>query len=245
MCFDLSLDHALDNYTATCLDVSVSSSTISKEKNMSEVTEYLPSILISLSATLLALMSPGPNVLAVIGTSMSEGRRHGAALGAGVAFGSFLWALIAVLGLTALLTAYAGVLIAIKIVGGCYLLWLGYKSFKSALTPRTIETSAKSSNKSLSDYFIRGLTIQMSNPKAALAMTAIVTIGIQGEAPSWVSVFLVLGISLLSLVAHLIYAIAFSTQPIVDLYITSRRWVEAALGSFFCFAGIKLLTDRT
>lgn len=211
---------------------------------MNEVVQYLPSILISLSAVALAIMSPGPNVLAVMGTSMRLGRKHGAALGAGVAFGSFLWALIAVLGLTALLTAYAGVLIAIKIAGGCYLLWLSYKSFKSALTPKTIDTNTKSSNKSLTQYFIRGLSVQMTNPKAALATTAIVTIGIQGEAPGWVSAVLVVGISSLSLIGHLIYAVAFSTEPIVDMYIKSRRWVEAALGLFFCFAGFKLLTDR-
>lgn len=212
---------------------------------MSEISLYLPSILLSMSAVTLALLSPGPNVLAVIGTSMSIGRAHGASLALGVAFGSFLWALIAVLGLTALLTAYAGVLTIIKIIGGCYLLWLGYKSFKSALTPRKIETDTSTSDLPRLAFFLRGLTVQMTNPKAALAMTAIVTIGIQGQAPVWVSAVLVIGISMLSLIGHLIYAFAFSTQSVVTMYIRTRRWVETALGVFFCFAGLKLLTDRS
>lgn len=215
-----------------CADAFAKRQAISKETNMNEVTQYLPGILICLSAVVLALMSPGPNVLAVIGTSMREGRTHGAALGASVAFGSFVWVLIAVLGLTALLTVYAGVLIKIKIVGGCYLLWLGYKSFKLALTPKIIEPNARSLNKSLTDYFIRGFAVQMTNPKAALAMTAIVAIGIQGEAPVWVSTVLVFGISLLSLVGNLICAAAFSNQSIVGLYAKSRLWVEAVLGFF-------------
>jgi len=198
-----------------------------------------------MSAVLLALMSPGPNILAVIGTSMSIGRAHGAALAIGVAFGSFLWALIAVLGLTALLTAYAGVLTLVKVIGGCYLLWLSYKSLKSAFSPKHIATIKSSSDQSKRTFFLRGLTVQMTNPKAALAMTAIVTIGIQGEAPNWVGAVLVFGISLLSLIGHLLYAFAFSTQPVVDIYIKTRRWVETALGAFFCFAGIKLLTDRS
>ena len=37
---------------------------------------YLPGILLAYTAVLLALMSPGPNVMAVIGTSMSIGRRR-------------------------------------------------------------------------------------------------------------------------------------------------------------------------
>lgn len=212
---------------------------------MSEVSLYLPSILLSMSAVVLALMSPGPNILAVIGTSMSIGRTHGAALALGVAFGSFLWALIAVLGLTALLTAYAGVLTIVKIVGGCYLLWLGYKSLKSAFTAKHIATSKTTNDQPKRTFFLRGLTVQMTNPKAALAMTAIVTIGIQGEAPIWVSAALVIGISLLSLIGHLIYAFAFSTQSVVNIYVKGRRWVETAMGAFFCFAGLKLLTDRS
>lgn len=212
---------------------------------MQDVAQYLPSILLSLGAVMLALMSPGPNILAVIGTSMNVGRSHGAALAVGVACGSFLWALVAVLGLTAILTTYAEILIAIKIAGGCYLLWLGYKSFKSAFSEKTVATGDSFTDQPLRDYFIRGLSVQMTNPKAALAMTAIVTIGIQGQAPGWVSVVLVAGISLLSLVGHLIYAFAFSTQPVVDMYIKTRRWVESALGAFFCFAGIRLLTDRS
>ena len=212
---------------------------------MNELFLYLPSILLSLSAVMLALMSPGPNILAVIGTSMNVGRQHGAALAIGVALGSFLWALIAVLGLTALLTAYAGVLVVIKIIGGSYLLWLGYKSFKSAYTHKDISAAPDEIIKAKRAYFMRGLTVQMTNPKAALAMTAIVTIGVQGQAPVWVSAVLVIGISLLSLIGHLAYAYAFSTQSVVGIYLKSRRWVESALGAFFCFAGIKLLTDRS
>ena len=40
---------------------------------MTELQIYLPGVLLSLSAVMLALMSPGPNILAVIGTSMGVG----------------------------------------------------------------------------------------------------------------------------------------------------------------------------
>ena len=47
---------------------------------MNEFLQYLPGILLSMSAITLALMSPGPNVLAVMGTSMSIGRSIGSRL---------------------------------------------------------------------------------------------------------------------------------------------------------------------
>jgi hypothetical protein len=85
---------------------------------MDQLSTYLPGILLAYSAFLLGILSPGPNVLAVMGTSMSVGRTSGLALAFGVAFGSLTWATLTVLGLSALLAAYASALTAIKIAGG-------------------------------------------------------------------------------------------------------------------------------
>src|SRR5437764_14943924 len=99
---------------------------------MNEISTYLPGLMLAYSAFLLAIASPGPNVLAVIGTSMSVGRGSGIALALGVAAGSFCWALLTAIGLTALLTAYAYALTVIKVAGGLSFLWLADESFRSA-----------------------------------------------------------------------------------------------------------------
>jgi threonine/homoserine/homoserine lactone efflux protein len=93
-------------------------------------------------------------------------------------------------------------------------------------------------------YFLRGLTVQMTNPKAALAMIAIVSLGIHSGAPAWVGIVIVLGTTTLSLVAHLLYAITFSTTPMVILYTRARRAIQAVLGTFFSAMGIRLLAER-
>ena len=82
---------------------------------------YLPGILMAYAAFLLAIASPGPNILAVIGTSMAVNRRSGVALAIGVATGSFTWAVLTVIGLSAILSNYATALIVIKVFGGLYL----------------------------------------------------------------------------------------------------------------------------
>ena len=68
---------------------------------MSELTAYLPGIVLAYSAFLLSIMSPGPNVLSILGTSMSIGRRQGVALSLGVAAGSLCWAVLTATGLSA------------------------------------------------------------------------------------------------------------------------------------------------
>ena len=85
----------------------------------------------------------------------------------------------------------------------------------------------------------------MTNPKAALATLAIVSIGVNAGAPVWVGGSIVLGATLLSVCGHIMYALALSTQAMVALYTRARRYVEAALGAFFCVMGVRLLTDRS
>src|SRR5437762_1540132 len=125
---------------------------------MGEISVYLPGIILAYTTFFIAIAIPGPNILAVLGTSMSVGRRSGIALALGVAAGSFGWAMLSVLGLSALLASYAAALRLIKLAGGCYLLWLGYKSFGSAasrydLATRTLDGSPRSPV----GYALRGL----------------------------------------------------------------------------------------
>ena len=211
---------------------------------MSELQHFLPGVLLSLSAVMLALMSPGPNVLAVIGTSMAVGRKQGMALALGVGFGTFLWVGLAVMGFTAVISQYAAVMFALKILGGLYLLWLGLKVLRSAASARDVSETAIRLD-STAAYFKRGVTVQMTNPKAALAILAIVSIGVQENAPLWVGGSLVVGATVLSVGGHVLYALAFSTRPMVALYSRARRYIEAALGTFFCLMGARLLTEKS
>lgn len=211
---------------------------------MDQISLYLPGILLAYSAFLLAIASPGPNVLAVIGTSMSVGRGSGSALALGVAMGSLCWAILTSLGLSALLAQYAAALIVIKIVGGLYLLWLAYKAFRNAMSEHDIDAKALAGGpRSAAGYFQRGFVIQMTNPKAALSWIAIISLGLKDDAPLWVGAAIVLGTFILSVALHLTYALAFSSAPMVRAYGHARRWLQGVLGAFFALTGLRLLTS--
>ncbi|MGB6319231.1 MAG: LysE family translocator, partial [Litorimonas sp.] len=138
------------------------------EMTMGEISTFLPRILLAYSAFLVAIASPGPNILVVIGTAMGVGRPSRIALAFGGATGSFTWAVLTVLGLSALVTAYASALVVIKICGGLYLLWLAYKSFRSAISRHDIEVrELAGGRRTPGGYFSRGYVIQMTNPKVS------------------------------------------------------------------------------
>lgn len=206
------------------------------------MSEDLASLFLALGIFSVGFISIGPNILAIIGTSMQRGRRQGVALALGVGTGSGLWAIMTVAGLTALITAYAFAVTALKIFGAAYLLWLAYKAFRSAATPGgDIKAQVAKGDR----LYLKGITIQMTNPKAALHWIAIVGIGLGAESPLWVGLALIISATAMSLLGHLAYAITFSTEPVVAFYRRARRWIEGALGLFFTFAAYKIATFRT
>lgn len=212
---------------------------------MHALSPYLTGILMAYAAFFVSIASPGPNILAVLGTSLSAGRRAGVSLALGIAAGSFIWAVLTASGLIAILASFASLLTVIKIVGGCYLLWLAFKAFRAAAAPAEIQTRAvEDRGMGAAGYFVRGLTVQLSNPKAALAWIAVISLGLSPAAPGWVALAIVGGTAVLSLVIHLLYALAFSTTIALRVYQKASRAIQGALGLFFAAAGVTLLISR-
>lgn len=201
----------------------------------------MSSLLLALGIFSVGFVSIGPNILAIIGTSMERGRDAGVKLALGVGSGSAVWATCTVAGLTALITAYAGVLTLLKVFGAAYLMWLAYRAFRSAATPSHLHKPKAARGKNL---YLQGIAIQLTNPKAALQWIAIVGIGLGNEAPLWVGFALILIATTLSLAVHVLYAVAFSTAPVIVAYQKARRWIEGSLGLFFSFAAYKIATYR-
>ena len=206
---------------------------------------YIAGVLLAYGVFMIGLFTPGPNILAVIGTAMSVGRAEGKALALGIATGTFCWAMLTAVGLTAVVSIYASVMIVLKILGAVYLLWLAYKAFKSAFTVKELDVTAVKITGGTGAYCRRGLVIQMTNAKAALVWIAIMSLAMGDQAPIWVAGVVVIGTSIISAIGHILYAVAFSTAPVVAAYGKAWRWIEGALGAYFCFASYKLVTYRT
>jgi amino acid exporter len=208
---------------------------------MNQFAHYLPGMLVAYGAFTLAVMSPGPNMIAVIGTAMGAGRRPGMALAFGISVGSLGWGVLAIIGLTSVIAKYASAITAIRLFGVAYLLWLALRSFQSAMAAKPIEITRLSSGKGDYGYFRSGMTVQMTNPKAAFTWVAILTVVVDPSAPVWVGTSIVLGVGVLSLFAYMAYALIFSSTLMIAAYNRWRRWIEVGLGVFFSLASYKLL----
>lgn len=195
------------------------------------------------AAYLIAVASPGPSNMAIMGVAMRQGRAAAVALALGVMTGSLFWAALAAAGLSTLLTAYADALFAIKIAGGLYLLYLAWKSAKSALSRHDGQMKADTPAKRTTLYR-RGVLLHLTNPKSILGWIAIMSLGLRPDAPSYTLQAIMAGCAVLGVIVFVGYALLFSTETMARAYRKSRRWIEGTLAVVFGYAGIRLLFSR-
>ncbi|NML75746.1 LysE family translocator [Rhizobium sp. S-51] len=213
---------------------------------MNDITQHLPQIVAAYLVYLVAVISPGPAIMAIVSTSICDGRRAGLAMAAGVFAGSFTWAMAASIGLAALLTQYAGFLQMVKIAGGLYLLYLAAKALRSASRKddHILPATGNPEKRSLRRIFLLGYAIHLTNPKAIFAWVAIISLGLPANASAQAVAFIVGGCLLTGMTVFTGYAILFSTARAFRVYRAARRGIDATLGVLFAAAGIKLLATR-
>ena len=125
-----------------------------------------------------------------------------------------------------------------------YLLWLAWKSFRSAASSHVLTAQNSIESGGIMRSVGMGFIMQVSNPKAIFFWLALASLGATAEGPQWVPfVFVLVSVSI-SLVIHAGWALAFSTSMALSIYSKARRWIESTLGVLFAAAAIRLATSH-
>ena len=190
-----------------------------------------------------AQLAPGPNLMAVASTGLGQGRRAALFVALGVAVGSAVWIVVTTLGLATLLLAVPASLLLMKIVGGCYLLFLSARAILAAVRGSQVRIVPGRSKTSDVASFMRGILVVLTNPKSVLAWAALVAFlfghGIAADRAIW---FTPVG-AISALVVYSAYALMFSTSVATRAYARAARWFEAAFGVVFGALGGALVAD--
>lgn len=206
---------------------------------------YLPYLAAAWSVYFVAVVSPGPAVVALINTSMTKGRKAGMAFATGIMTGSLVWASLSAIGLAALIAAYAELLVVIKIAGGIYLLYLAWKAFRSAAsTDEALRQASGNGGETLGRLYLKGFLLHLTNPKAIFIWISLVSLGLPAGAPASIMLVYIIGCLSIGLLSLNAMALMFSTSPVVAGYRKARRYIEATMGAFFALAGVKMLTTQ-
>ncbi|NDV01895.1 LysE family translocator [Pseudoroseicyclus tamaricis] len=134
------------------------------------------------AASILLLALPGPTVLMVLSYALSQGRRVALAMVAGVALGDLLAMSASLLGLGALMAASATLFTIFKVIGGLYLLWLGFRLLReppAVLRPEAEEAPPMAPGR----IFGHAALVTALNPKSIAFFVAFVPQFLSPAAP--------------------------------------------------------------
>jgi threonine/homoserine/homoserine lactone efflux protein len=126
------------------------------------------SVTFALAAALIVLL-PGPDTLVVLRNLIRGGRRTAALTVVGVLSGLTVWVAAAAFGLAAVLHASEDAYTALRIVGACYLLWLGVQTLRTRSNPQPLMVDDEPARRRwLGSGYSAGLATDLLNPKVGV-----------------------------------------------------------------------------
>ncbi|RZS40971.1 threonine/homoserine/homoserine lactone efflux protein [Herbihabitans rhizosphaerae] len=157
-----------------------------------------------LAATVALVAIPGPNLLYIVACSVSGGRKAGVVSALGVETGTLVHVLLAVAGLSTVVSQAPVVLAVIKYAGAAYLVYLGVRAILAARSATEAHTVTPPPG--LFRSFVDGMLVNLLNPKVILFFLAFLP-QFTGPSPSRASMLL-LGVIFfaVALVMDLAYA---------------------------------------
>ncbi|RNE49621.1 LysE family translocator [Corynebacterium alimapuense] len=197
-----------------------------------------------LALNLAGAASPGPDVL-LITRMATRSRRHALAATAGIQIGVLFWCTLTVLGAAALLNAFPAILGLVQLIGGGWLLWMGYQQIVGGLAqrlnPPANETEAIARLGSLRSAFWYGLSTNLSNPKIVLYLSAMIAPLLPAEPSLSLSVLVVALLALSALVAQMTMALVISTSAMRRRLLAWGPSIDIISGVLFLLVGAILL----
>ena len=192
---------------------------------------------------MLGTMSPGPSFILVATTAVSKSKMQGFGVTLGLAIGAAIFALLAIYGLYAILQAVPSMYVALRALGGAYLLYLAYKMWKRAAEPMKLIAPEEANTTNFLKAVLLGLTTQLSNPKTAIIIGSIFAALLPKETPAYSEALLCLLAFTGDIVWYSLVVLLLSTKRAQHAYLRFKRHIDRLAGGLLGLLGVKLIID--
>ncbi|HKJ04687.1 MAG TPA: LysE family transporter [Geopsychrobacteraceae bacterium] len=202
--------------------------------------EYLGEFLTIAFIHLLAVASPGPDFAIVLRQSIVVGRTPALWTSIGIGIGIMVHVAYCLLGLGLIISQSIMLFNLIKLIGACYLLYVGWKSLRAKPTAVTAESDFNVPIPRAVQALRIGFLTNALNPKATLFFLSLFSVVINPDTPATVQ----LGYGIYMCFATAIWFCGLSlflTQPKIRFFFTRfGHWTERVMGAALIALGLKL-----
>lgn len=193
----------------------------------------------------LAISSPGPTFFVVLGHAGSGDWRGSVFVVIGVVLATIVWSTLAATGLGAAMNAVPGLPDMIRILGGAYLTWFGYKMLRSAWTGGGGAIPEQAAGRTAPLAALRsGFITNISNPKVIAYYLSLFGVMVPPNSPPTTFAVACLTAIFVSILWWGAVSAFFRLPLIRRGFLRVRRVLDGIVGAALVGFGIKLIVIR-
>lgn len=203
---------------------------------------FWPEFIIFATAHVLTLISPGPDFLMVLQSSLRYSRKTALWVAAGISCGEMIHVTYSLLGIGLIIAQSTWAFTCLKLLGSAYLIYLGISSIKASPNTGKLFTNQAKGNYDLSalSAFKRGFLTNALNAKAAFFTISFFTVLVSPKTPIIVQSFYGLFILVSTFTWFTLVIIFLTHKSIQGPFLGAKHWIEKTCGVFLVILGAKL-----
>jgi len=192
-------------------------------------------------ASLALILTPGQDMIYVIGRSLAQGRMAGLCSAVGVIIGILVHTALAAIGVGAILQASETLFTALKLVGAAYLVYLGIRMIATREVP--IDARAGTARSSPAWLVMQGVLSNVTNPKIILFFFAFLPQFVDPAGPNPTRDLVFLGVLYALLGLPVKCGVALVAARLSQRVLHRPRalaWMNRACGAVLVALGVRL-----
>jgi threonine/homoserine/homoserine lactone efflux protein len=200
-------------------------------------------LLVFLTAALSLNLTPGNDMMYVLGQSLKGGARSGISASLGIAGGSLIHLGFVALGVAVILAQNPLLFDLIRYAGACYLIWISYTTLTSSMSALTQDEKQRSTFAAFRD----GVLVNLFNPKIIVFMFAFLPPFIRPENGSPLVQLLILGMIFDvggTIINCIVALFAGKIGAALSTSLNFRRWFSRISAGLFVLLAARLVFER-
>lgn len=204
---------------------------------------YWPEFLIFATAHIMSLISPGPDFLMVVQSSLRYQRKTALLVALGISLGELIHVSYSLLGIGFIINKSLLLFNILKLIGSLYLIYLGIRAIKvnkEMITTIDIIKYNKTRNLSLLKAVGRGFFTNVLNIKAGFFTLSFFTVLVSPNTPITIQICYGIFVIISTLLWFILVAIFLTHHHIQSRFLGIKHWLERICGVILIGLGIKL-----
>lgn len=196
-------------------------------------------------AHFLALLSPGPDFVLIVKSSIKHGGKKSIGVAAGIASANAVYISLCLAGVGSILAASVTIMVALKIAGGLFLIYLAFMALKAQKSSyaelASFNVGHEASRTTVAKEFFTGFMSGILNPKNLLFYLSLFTVVLTSDVGLSFKLALAVWMTLLVFLWDVAIVYFLSTSQVRQKFAKAAYYIDKFTGALLGIMGLAIV----